>query len=147
MVTTHYNMEDAVARRRDGSSRGGIGLMKRFLFVLLLYLPGHVYALAAPGQTTSVDLSKSLESIDALASAEGQKDRLGGVTVRVVVGANLIWTKSYGFADIEQKTPASRDTVYRTGSITKQFTGLMLLQLVEAGRVHLADPVEKYFPE
>ena len=37
--------------------------------------------------------------------------------------------------------------VYRIGSITKMFTALMLEQLVEAGKVHLSDPVEKYFPE
>jgi CubicO group peptidase (beta-lactamase class C family) len=48
---------------------------------------------------------------------------------------------------MEKKTPATKDTVYRIGSITKQFTALMLLQLVEAGKVRLSDPVEKYFPE
>jgi Beta-lactamase len=42
---------------------------------------------------------------------------------------------------------ADTDTVYRIGSITKMFTALMLEQLVEAGKVHLSDPVEKYFPE
>ena len=43
--------------------------------------------------------------------------------------------------------PADADTVYRIGSITKMFTALMLEQLVEAGKVHLSDPAEKYFPE
>jgi len=37
--------------------------------------------------------------------------------------------------------------VYRIGSITKQFTSLMLLQLIERGKVHFSDPVEKFFPE
>jgi CubicO group peptidase (beta-lactamase class C family) len=64
-----------------------------------------------------------------------------------VAGPTLTWTKSYGFADMEQKRAASADTVYRIGSITKQFTALMLLQLVEQGKVRLTDPVEKYFPE
>jgi len=57
----------------------------------------------------------------------------------------LACTKRYGYADIEKKTPATKDTVNRIGSITKQFTGLMLLQLVEAGKARLSDPVEKYF--
>ena len=82
-----------------------------------------------------------------MTSAEYAKDNVGSVTVGVVVGPNLIWTKSYGYADMERKIPATKDTVYRIASVTKQFTGLMLLQLVERGRVHLSDPVEKYFPE
>jgi D-alanyl-D-alanine carboxypeptidase len=48
---------------------------------------------------------------------------------------------------MDRKISADKDTVYRIGSITKQFTGLMLLQLVEQGKVKLSDPVEKYFPE
>lgn len=52
-----------------------------------------------------------------------------------------------GLADAETKAPAASDTIYRIGSVTKQLTALMLLQLVQAGKVHLSDPVEKYFPE
>src|SRR5260370_9577477 len=48
---------------------------------------------------------------------------------------------------MEKKIPADADTVYRIGCVTKMFTALMLEQLVEAGKVHLSDPVEKYFPE
>jgi CubicO group peptidase (beta-lactamase class C family) len=48
---------------------------------------------------------------------------------------------------MEKKTAADTDTVYRIGSITKMFTAVMLEQLVEAKKVHLSDPVEKYFPE
>jgi len=39
------------------------------------------------------------------------------------------------------------DTIYRIGSITKQFTAVMLLQSVAQGKVHLSDPVEKFYPE
>jgi CubicO group peptidase (beta-lactamase class C family) len=55
--------------------------------------------------------------------------------------------KSYGNADSERSLPANQDTAYRIGSITKMFTATMLEQLVEAGKVNLSDPVEKYFPE
>jgi D-alanyl-D-alanine carboxypeptidase len=48
---------------------------------------------------------------------------------------------------MEKKTPADAGSVYRIGSITKMFTALMLEQLVDAGKVRLSDPVEKYFPE
>jgi CubicO group peptidase (beta-lactamase class C family) len=93
------------------------------------------------------DLAAAIQHVDALAAEEFGKDPVAGLTVGIVAGPTLVWTKSYGFADMESKRPASADTVYRIGSITKQFTALMLLQLVEQGKVHLTDPVEKYLPE
>ena len=72
---------------------------------------------------------------------------LGSLTVGVISGKDLVWTKSYGFADELNHTPATPDTVYRIGSITKQFTATMLLQLVERGKVRLSDPVSKYYPD
>ena len=87
------------------------------------------------------------EKLDALVSAEFAKDGVGAVTVGVVKGGSLAWTKSYGDADIEARTPAKADSVYRIGSITKPFTAVMLLQLVERGTVKLSEPVERYLPE
>lgn len=110
--------------------------------VVLLCLPAFVLAQEVPAE-----FRDAISRIDAMTAAELAKDNIGSVTVGVVHGKNLIWTKSYGYADDEKKIPATRDSVYRIGSITKQFTALMLLQLVEAGKVRLSDPVEKYFPQ
>jgi CubicO group peptidase (beta-lactamase class C family) len=85
--------------------------------------------------------------IDSMVAAEFGKRPVGSVTIGVVFGNQLLWTKSYGNADMEKKLPADKDTVYRIGSITNMFTALMLEQLADAGKVHLSDPVEKYFPE
>src|ERR1700730_11140468 len=93
------------------------------------------------------ELHSAIDQVDAMTAAEFAKDQLGSVTVGVVSPAGLVWTKSYGYADMEKKLSASRDTVYRIGSITKQFTAVMLLQLTESGKLHLSDPVERYFPE
>lgn len=87
------------------------------------------------------------QEIDALAAAEFAKDSIGSLTIGAIAPSGELWTKSYGFADADKTIPATQDTIYRIGSITKQFTALMLLQLVERGKVHLSDPVEKYFPE
>ena len=85
--------------------------------------------------------------IDALVAEEFAKDNIGGTTVGVVKGGALVWSKGYGLSDIEAGRPATADTVYRIGSITKPFTAVMLLQLVERGTVALTDPVAKYLPE
>ena len=96
---------------------------------------------------TAARFKAQCDAIDSMVAAEFAEHPVGSITVGVVVRKELIWTKSYGSADMEKKTPADRDTVYRIGSITKMFTALMLEQLVDAGKVHLSDPVEKYFPE
>jgi len=98
-------------------------------------------------EATAESLHTQLEEIDSMIAAGLARRPVGSVTAGVISGKDLIWTKSYGDADMEKKIPADRDTVYRIGSITKMFTALMLEQLVEAGKVHLADPAEKYFPE
>jgi CubicO group peptidase (beta-lactamase class C family) len=96
---------------------------------------------------TAASLSKRLAELDSTATADFAKHSIGSMTIAVVSGDQLIWTKSYGNADVEKHHPATKDTVYRIGSITKMFTALMLEQLVDSGKVHLSDPVEKYFPE
>ena len=98
-------------------------------------------------QTMPARAVKGIEAVDSLVSAEFAKDSIGSITVGVIAGSQLAWTRSVGFADMKARRMANRNTVYRIGSITKPFTAVMLMQLVAAGRVQLSDPVERYLPE
>lgn len=88
-----------------------------------------------------------IEVADSLLAAEFAKDSIGSITAGVVAGSRLVWTRSVGFADLKGRRAADRNTVYRTGSITKPFTAVMLMQQVAAGRLRMSDPVERYLPE
>ena len=88
-----------------------------------------------------------LLAIDSMIAATFAKDSLGGVSVAVLQNGKMSWTKSYGYADRERGIRASDSTVYRIASVTKQFTGLMLLQLAERRTVRLSDPVSRFLPE
>ena len=110
-------------------------------------LASAILLLTSPAATQSSLPASLAERLHALVAAEFEKDGVGSATVGVVKGDSLVWTRSYGLADIESGTAASADTVYRIGSITKPFTAVMLLQLVERGKVKLSDPVERYLPE
>jgi len=83
--------------------------------------------------------------IDSLVNAA-----LGGpvaaMSVVVVKGRDTLLTKGYGMADIENDVAATPLTVYRIGSITKQFTSAAVMQLVEAGKINLDDDITKYLP-
>jgi CubicO group peptidase (beta-lactamase class C family) len=112
--------------------------------ITVLFLSGVLVNVEAGNDT---DLRRAVKLVDDLAAAEFAKNNFGSMTVGVVQGQKLIWTKSYGYADIEKKELATRDSVYRIGGMTTKFTALMLLQLVQAGKIGISDPVEKYFPE
>jgi CubicO group peptidase (beta-lactamase class C family) len=122
--------------------------MKRLRGCALVLIALFGFTLSAAAQAPPDPALRALiERLDAQASKEFAKDNFASVTLGVVSGSGLVWSKSYGWADIEKKAPAAKDTLYRIGSVTKEFTALMLLQLVQEGKVHLSDPVEKYFPE
>src|SRR6185503_16029731 len=101
----------------------------------------------ALGQQAPRFYAAAFRLVDSIAEAEFAKDSLGSITVGVVDGSGLSWSKSYGFLDRARHQPATPATVYRIASVTKQFTALMLLQLRERNLVRYRDPVEKFFPE
>ncbi len=92
-------------------------------------------------------LVSALAELDRDLATEFSADGVGGASIGVVVGADLVWTRNFGVADAETKRPVTSDSAYRIGSITKQFTALALLQAVQDGRMRLTDPLEKYVPE
>src|SRR5579859_3352304 len=63
----------------------------------------------------------------------------------VVTRDGVAWTKNYGYEDAAHEKAATADTSYRVG--VAAFTGIMLLQLIRDGKVHLSDRVDKYVPE
>src|SRR5688572_32842535 len=91
-------------------------------------------ASAQPPPPPDATLEAAYAQIDALAAEDLATDDLGGIVIGVVVDGELAWSKAYGHADTDGRVPMTTDAVFRIASITKQFTGLMLLQLVEQGR-------------
>jgi len=72
--------------------------------------------------------------------------RIGGMSVAVVWGRDTVTMKGYGLADVENDIPATAQTVFRIGSITKQFTSAAVMQLVEHGRLSLDDDITAFVP-
>jgi D-alanyl-D-alanine carboxypeptidase len=83
---------------------------------------------------------------DAFVSAFVNQGKFMG-SVLVAKDGKPVFRKGYGFANLEWDIPNTPDTKFRIGSITKQFTAMAILQLVEAGKLSLEDPVKKYYSE
>ena len=71
---------------------------------------------------------------------------LPGIVVGVVSDQQLVWSKGFGFADINAKLPMTPATKFRMASHSKLFTATAIMQLREQGKLRLDDPVVKYLP-
>ena len=65
----------------------------------------------------------------------------------VIRGSDTLAYGAYGLADIDVRRPATANTIYEIGSLTKQFTSAAIMKLVEQGRVRLDDDLSKYVPQ
>ena len=84
--------------------------------------------------------------LDAIAAKAFPADR-PGAAVLVMKGGQPLLRKGYGLADVEQGTKIAPESVFRIGSLTKQFTAVAILQLVESGKLALTDPITKFIPD
>ncbi len=89
-------------------------------------------------------VQKTLENLDELLIRLKNEHTLPGLAVGVVQDGELVFAKGYGLANIEKETPATPDTIFRIGSISKTFTAVGIMQLWEQGRFQLDDPVNDY---
>jgi CubicO group peptidase (beta-lactamase class C family) len=72
--------------------------------------------------------------------------RVPGVAVAVCDTEQTLFLETLGLADVAARRPVTPDTLFEIGSIGKTFTALVVLQLVEEGRVRLDDPVQRHLP-
>jgi CubicO group peptidase (beta-lactamase class C family) len=70
-----------------------------------------------------------------------------GYAYGIVVDGQLLYKGAAGFANLEEKIPATTSSMFRIASMSKSFTSLAILHLRDAGKLKLDDPVEMYIPE
>ena len=85
--------------------------------------------------------------IDSLSLDYVTRTHTPAVSVAVLRGGDTLVMKGYGAASLEPRREATASTVYRIGSITKQFTSSAIMRLVERGKLSLDDPMSKYLPD
>lgn len=114
-------------------------------------LPSLIAALAVAAATSlsaqEAQRGAMIARIDSIVQAEMASSKTPAMSVAVSQKGELILAKGYGLANVELSVPATAETVYRTGSITKQFTSAIIMQLVEAGKIALDDPITKFIPD
>jgi D-alanyl-D-alanine carboxypeptidase len=84
---------------------------------------------------------------DGIAQAHIDSGQVAGMSVAIAVDGDIIFQKGFGKEDIERNLPASEHTVYEIGSLTKQFTAVLTMMLVEEGKIDLDGSVRTYLPQ
>jgi len=89
---------------------------------------------------TIADLRNAIEAVL-------QETRTPGAGIAIVSRDKIEWAAGLGVADVARKTPATAETLFRIGSISKSFAALAVLKLQEEGKLKLSDTVKQWVPE
>ena len=89
------------------------------------------------------EVKSAIGVLDAWVAARVANREQPGLSIGVVYDQELIWSRGYGFADVAKKDLATPTTLYRIASNTKLFTSTAILQLRDAGKLQLDDPVAR----
>jgi CubicO group peptidase (beta-lactamase class C family) len=73
--------------------------------------------------------------------------RIPGMSAAIVKDQRLLWTRGFGYADLEKRIPATPKTLYYIASLTKTFAATVLMHLVEQGKLDLNEPMSRYSSE
>ncbi len=95
----------------------------------------------------STSLHAQTDTLDRFIKQTMEKRRIPGLQLAIVKDGMIIRSGNYGLANVQDSIPVSDKTVFPVNSITKAFTGVAVMQLVEAGRLKLEDPVSKHLAD
>jgi CubicO group peptidase (beta-lactamase class C family) len=116
--------------------RGVRRIAMRVRMVPLLALSFALQCLPAP--------ASAADDVDRYVLTQLERQHLPALSLAIVRGDRVVKIGGYGFANLEYRVPATADTVYEIGSVTKQFTSMAVMLLREQGRLSLDDPLGKY---
>jgi len=119
-------------------------------FIVVLFITVTAFAQGLPKAKNPEELgfsSERLKKITAVIAADVEAGKIPGAVVLLVRKGKVAYFEAFGFQDREKKIPMKRDSIFRIASMTKPFTSLAIMMLVEEGKLQLAYPVSKYLPE
>ena len=87
---------------------------------------------------------KAPAALDRLVTQAMREQQIPAITVAMVSGDRLVYSKAFGTADLENAVPATPETLIRTGSLAKPITAVAAMTLVESGKLDLDVPVQTY---
>jgi CubicO group peptidase (beta-lactamase class C family) len=116
------------------------------LIFAITLLSGCTVAPPRPSNITRGDYEATKTYITNLIHFAMEKNAVPGLSIALVDDQRIVWAEGFGYADQERKIPATADTLYRVGSISKLFTDTAAMQFAEQGKLDIDQPLQKYLP-
>lgn len=118
-----------------------------FFTILAMSLSLNSCRNAAHGPADADAYASAIEKLTDAIEYEMAHKELPALSIVLVDDQQTIWAQSFGMEDPAKGKPADLETVYRIGSVSKLFTDIGVMQLVEAGELDLDAPVQNYLPD
>jgi CubicO group peptidase (beta-lactamase class C family) len=115
--------------------------MKQSLVLIYLIL---TYLNLAPNQ--NIQLSLDDKEIDKTIAAEMSRFDIPSIVTCIIKKDTIVWEKTFGYANIENKTPATLETIYLLASVSKLVTSVAVLQLYERKVLDIDEDINNYLP-
>jgi len=131
--------------RSSGSKSSKFALAPLLLLAALISAAG-ISVFAAEPASTAPDWKPVIDRLKLAVRYEVEAKNLPAFSIVLVDDARVVWAEGFGFQDAHKKVPATADTIYRVGSVSKLFTDIAVMQLVEQQKVDLDAPVQKVLP-
>jgi len=117
-----------------------------FLIVILVFA-GCSGAPVKPNRIIPGNYDYAKEHLTWFIQKEMKRNNVIGVSIAIVDNQEVVWAQGFGFSDKKNKLPATAETAYRIGSISKLFTDMAVMKLAEAGIVDIDRPLKDYLPQ
>lgn len=119
----------------------------RYALLFPLWFALSPVASAQPSVPPAEQYKAAVAELEKLIKHEVDDKKLPALSIALVDDQKVVWAAGFGFQDRARKIPATAETVYRVGSVSKLFTDVAVMQLVEEGKIDIDASVAKYIPE
>ena len=121
--------------------------MKRYTVMGVLFLANVLLVGCGNSSSKKTDYSSVKEEMNKFISTQMKEHDIVGLSVALVDDQEIVWKQGFGYADKANSKKATPETRYRAGSITKLFTAMATMKLVEEGSMDIDQPFVNYLPE
>ena len=111
---------------------------------VIIFLTLFYFALPLFSQQTG-EFTEKIKIFEAFVKQQMEIDQIPGLSIGFIKD-DFMWTRGFGYADLENKVPATAKSGYRLASNTKSMTTVAVLQLAEKGKIDLDAEVQTYVP-
>ena len=114
--------------------------------LLSFFLVAIGYSPQAKSQEASPTSENTADSIARFIQQKMEESGMVGLAAAIIVNKKLVWTKGFGYADLENKKPFTPHTIINIGSISKTITGVSMMQAIEEKKIALDEDINNYLP-